>query len=210
MAPKEAPLWKNSKAKQLLELDIIGGLLDGMDPDEVYAQRVEFQAFEITSFKSRLKALRELIASKRNFAVIDAANLANDRRIHPRPTHNFRGEPQWEGSNAQRILRLDMDRGKHTTMKPFDFWKTKAAYQYYDLKVFRDHIHQETRRRKFYNYLDDKNKQKMEKLWGSATAEADDDTSLEKKTIPQLKDMLRERGLKVSGRKAELIDRLKN
>ena len=32
--------------------------------------------------------------------------------------------------------------------------------------------------------------------------------SLKKKTVPELKEMLKERGLKVTGKKAELIERI--
>jgi hypothetical protein len=77
-----------------------------------------------------------------------------DRRIHPKNALNHRGEPRWEGSEAVRLLRLDMDEGKHHTMRPRDLYQTRPQYyENYPLTVFRGHIDQEERRRKYFVFL---------------------------------------------------------
>ena len=154
--------WQNSKAKKLLEKDLISGAIpldrSDMEPSDVYLQRPEFADIEYGRFRARLLALRNQIKEKNDHAASDSASLTRDRHIHPKASHNHRGEPRWEGSETERLLRLDMDEGKHENMKPIDLYQTRE--EYYDnfpLKVFRKHIDQEKRRRKFLAYHAAKN-----------------------------------------------------
>ena len=65
----------------------------------------------------------------------------------------------WEGSEAERFLRQDMDENKHKTIKPKALWKSQKVYcENYPLDVFRRHIDQEERRRKYIFYLQQKDK----------------------------------------------------
>jgi len=51
--------------------------------------------------------------------------LAHDRHIHPMPTHNHQGEPQWEGSKSEWLLKLDIDHNKQQAMEPKDLFATQ-------------------------------------------------------------------------------------
>ena len=73
------------------------------------------------------------------------------------------GEPRWEGSDAERWLRVDMDRGLHLTMQPMQLYYTRLEFQVFTLEKFRKHINQESRGRRFVAFLDSKRKQKDEK-----------------------------------------------
>jgi hypothetical protein len=153
------PNWKDSDAKKLLYQDLISGLipLEDMEPRVVYLQRPEFADFEISHFRDRLRDLRRQITDKNNSAASDSAALARDRLIYPKKTHNHRGEPRWEGSEAERLLRLDMDDGKHNRMKPMDLYNSREEYYAnYPLAVFRGHINQEDKRRKYIAYRSSK------------------------------------------------------
>jgi hypothetical protein len=154
--------WKNSKAKKLLTQDLISGEIpldsDDMQPMIVYHQRPEFIDFEYTRFRDRLRELRNQIIEKTARAASDSAAHARDRQIYPKPTHNHRGEPRWEGSEAERLLRVDMDENKHKNMKPMELYNTREEYyDNYKLVVFRKHIDQEERCRKFLVYWAKKN-----------------------------------------------------
>jgi hypothetical protein len=46
-----------------------------------------------------------------------------------------------------------MDEGKHRTMKPSELRQTRQQYQNYPIRVFRGHIEQEERARKYIVYL---------------------------------------------------------
>jgi hypothetical protein len=104
-----------------------------MEPRVVYAQRPEFATFEYTQFRDRLGALRRQIIEKKDRSITDSAALAHDRQIHPDATHNHRGEPRWEGSEAERLLRLDMDEDKHKSMKPKNVFLSRTEYQDFPL-----------------------------------------------------------------------------
>ena len=57
--------------------------------------------------------------------------------------------PEWEGSDAQKLLKKDMEDGRHETMQPMELWETRDTYLLFPLDVFRDHIYQEIRTNKY-------------------------------------------------------------
>jgi hypothetical protein len=164
-----ATQWKNSEAKHLLERDLLDGtiplLSDDMGPKEVFQQREQFAEFDYKNFRSNLSNLRKQIIEKKERAISESAALARDRMIYPRATHNHRGEPRWDGSEAEWQLKKDMDDGKHKTMKPELLYRSREVfYLNYSLTVWRKHIEQEERSRKFLAYVKAKNKKKLAKL----------------------------------------------
>jgi hypothetical protein len=131
-----------------------------MKPQDVYLQRPEFAKFKYENFRSNLCNLRKDIIAKKASAVSESASLAKYRRAHPKEALNHRGEPRWDDSEAERLLRLDMDEGKHRTMKPSELRQTRHQYLAYPKTVFRGHIDQEERRRKYIVYLKKKQQKK--------------------------------------------------
>jgi hypothetical protein len=53
---------------------------------------------------------------------------------------NNKPYPRWGGGVAERILKIDIDAGKHETMKPGELQATRPEYSQHPLKVFRDHV----------------------------------------------------------------------
>ena len=158
--------WQYSETKKLLIADLLSGAIpldsESMPPRVAYQQRPEYAESDPTykRFPSRLRSLRLQLIDKNDRAASDLDDLAHDLLLHPPKTHNYRGEPVWEGSEYQRLFRQDMDAGLHLTKTPTEFHQSREEYyKNYPLKVFREHIHQEVRRRKFIHYL----KKKAEK-----------------------------------------------
>jgi len=65
------------------------------------------------TFKRRLSALRKLVKRDKSRADDDKDAAARAIRNHPPPTHNHRGEPQWNGSKAQALLKEDIANDRH-------------------------------------------------------------------------------------------------
>jgi hypothetical protein len=148
------PNWHASEAKRLLEHDLLSGSIplhsDGtMEPKEVYLQRPEFAEFSDEYFRDRLQVIRKQINEKLSLASFDHRALSSDRMKHPKSTHNSRGEPRWEGSICEQLLKIDVKEGRHNSMKPQDLYQSRPEYyNNYPLSVFRKHIDQEVRRQK--------------------------------------------------------------
>jgi hypothetical protein len=150
------PLWQQSLGKKMLMADLRMGVIPlsgtAVSVRDIFAMRPEFGydgPTNIAKFSARLRSARKQVHDDVCRAASDKRFLEHDRTIHPEPLMNYRGEPKWDGSEAQKQLGKDMDEGKHTTMKPKLLHMSCDEYTKFPLDVFRKHIYQETNRRKF-------------------------------------------------------------
>ena len=138
-----------------------------MGPFDVWNKYCDNDLFEGMkydgTFQRRLLTLRKQFLEGQSRAQDDlnAFNIAKTN--HPPPPFNHRGEPQWNGSEAQRLLEIDMSDKKHFDLKPEDLWETRVEYKEFYLETFRNHIHQADRTRKYLHTLRLRQKEQEEK-----------------------------------------------
>jgi hypothetical protein len=138
--------WKDSRAKMLLRQDILDGkVTTSMMPQQVFEMRAEYKPYGIKRFRSNLYSLRSSIKENQGKADSDSAALMHDRRIHPKAAYTPKGYPRWDGSDAQRLLKEDVESGLTMHLDPSFLRETRLEYKVFPLKVFRDHIYQEVR-----------------------------------------------------------------
>lgn len=159
--------WK--VAKVLLEEDIAAGIVpvdeEAMDARTVYESRPLYRNVRWARFQVNLKNLRDKTAAKQSYAASDSAAIERDLKKYPRPTHNGRGIPRWEGSQAQSLVKgvvvAEMDQGREATIRNFN---TKhQVFQGYTPDYLRGKIDQEVRAAKYINYLQRKQSEKRTK-----------------------------------------------
>ena len=173
---KEEPLlkWNESHpARQLIYDEIAAGnipleaqQMTGAEVWSQYADTVEFKMRGMKygeTFNRRLAALRKLVKKDKSRAIADTEAVAIAIRNHPPPTHNVRGEPQWNGSKAQQLLKEDITAGKHLEMSPLDLRMTRPEYQAFLRDTIRWKIHQEVKTRKYLHTLKHDAEQKLRK-----------------------------------------------
>ena len=156
--------WQCSDAKAALKAAIMGGevpLEPAGDEDEdvlwvFFNSRAEIfncGGFD-DHFKRRLASLRKDIQRDNSRADEDLIAFNTFTKNHPKATVAAAGNyPEWEGSDAQKWLKDDMAHGKHHDLLPMKLWDSRDDYILFPLKVFRDHIYQETRTAKYLNNL---------------------------------------------------------
>lgn len=128
-------------------MDILAGkVVDSMMPKEVLAMHPEYEPYR-KNFGTNLRNLQKMIRENQAKADSDAAALAHDRRIFPPLANTSKGYPRWDGSDAQQLLREDVDAGLTRSHDPKVLHQMRPAFQAFPLGVFRDHIHQEERSR---------------------------------------------------------------
>lgn len=161
----EGNTWRKSKAKKQLVDDLLNGHvpLDSakMKAEEVYnlANRHElFHQFPYTNFRTNLNTLRKSHLEMYSFAAADLEALLQDRSLHPKKDTDRRGKPVWDGSLAQRALRLDVRAARDEELGFKALYKSNPAYQVFDRSTFRAHIGQEKRRELLIAHLKTKNK----------------------------------------------------
>ena len=160
--------WKNHPAKLFLKKCFVNGTISmnyqtkngGPGPREVWDEHCKdnplFTGMKYgTKFTNRLLGVRNDNEKKMNRKEDDQKAYDNYRANHPRPTHDHKGIPLWDGSPAQQLLKEMMARGEHVGKAPKELWEGehKEVFQVYTLDVFRDHIYQEKRLWKMQNYL---------------------------------------------------------
>ena len=111
------------------------------------------------NFASRLRAVKKDSASKIARAEVDKENLTEFRRQCPVQEFNSLGEPRWEGSEAQCLLKMALEEITKRSaeqmkelLEPKVLYQTEPSYQKFSLDKFPDHIYQEMRSRRFLKY----------------------------------------------------------
>jgi len=143
--PKPPP-WRYSDAKKQLKKDILDGTIDGKSAKEVHCMRPEYHQYIYSNFSTNLKNLRELLDKEQTRADSDAVAFAHDEALGLLGKNN-KPYPRWQGTEAERLLQIDIDNNKHISMKPKALQASRPEYAPYPGKVFSDHIQQEVRAR---------------------------------------------------------------
>lgn len=144
---KPPTLWEI--AKPLLTADILDNTVTAsMAPSAVVLMRHQYFVVKYANFCANFLALKKKLGVDCTSARDDDLALQNDRLLHPIDMENPRmAYPCWDGHPAQRLLKEDIDDGKHLGVTPAALRETKEEYKAFPLSVFRKHIHQEVRSR---------------------------------------------------------------
>jgi hypothetical protein len=130
------------------------------------------------NFTRRLRGVLSDFQSKKKRAEQDQESYDDFRANHPEKATNHRGEPRWEGSEAQRQLKEDIANQYHWDKTPKELWEhpERTVYKDLPLTVFRDHIYQEERLIKHQNltklerakkgHIDNEEEEKKQELGG--------------------------------------------
>jgi hypothetical protein len=165
--------WIHSEAKKVILADLMDGHLS-LDENVVSAETA-FQVYKahrleafadvgFDQFKLRLKDHRDQVSKLHAASLWEEAAFQHDRvLVEPRGTHNHRGEPIFDKSPAQELLRQDVKELQHSEMSPMDLWHSRPEYMVFRLDIFRHRIYQEVRLQKYWNHLEDKRRKKEEK-----------------------------------------------
>lgn len=147
---KEEPWGNRNPVRGQMKRDVSNGTIsEKMSYEDAIAVRAIYGEMTMELFKSRLKGMRDIVKKGKERALKDSLALTEDRRLHPRATSNFRGEPEWVGHEAKLLLEIDIDNGDHKRKSPEELYYSRAQYQDFELSTFRGHIYQEIHTRKW-------------------------------------------------------------
>ena len=141
--------WTFSLARELLVKDIKDGAVGigqlAFHASQVYVRRLEYAEYDYDEFARYYSQLRAKYDQLHYLAHIDSQSLAHDLTLGLRT--NNKPYTIWQGSDAEKALKEDMEKGLHLAMKPRELIKTRPEYAPWanHLSVFRDHIHQAKR-----------------------------------------------------------------
>jgi hypothetical protein len=146
--------WHNSAAQRLLCRSLEScEIPNDMGPKAVWdgfcAPHSEFDGVLYPKFSGRLRYMRNQLFDQDDRAAAEMAAMERDRILCPILAFNHRSEPRWEGSEAERFLKIDVTAERNQTMTPRELHATREAYLQHSLATFRSHIYQEVGKRKF-------------------------------------------------------------
>ena len=158
--PKQPTKWEI--AKPILEkMYLMGEITDSMRRGVVHKLRPEFEAVPINNFGNNWNRLKATVRELRRRAIIDDCSLFHDRILHPIDTTDPK---RWDGTEAQRLLKQDIEDDFHKHFTPKELWLSRKEYQVFDIEIFQPHVNQEVRSKLETNYWLVKKEKKKRKL----------------------------------------------
>ena len=123
---------------------------------------VEFQSDHLLHLGLEIVGFYKFPSMDQNRASEDLAAFLHDKQI-PRPQAAAAAYPCWQDSEAEQLLKSDIEAGIGTSIKPEQLWNSRVEYQSFPLTVFRKHIYQELRAEAEKGYWLNKKKEKEDK-----------------------------------------------
>jgi hypothetical protein len=163
--------WDKNPARVIILGDLEAGILP-IDETELsteeawdtYKRIYEFKNVPFRQFSDRLRDHREQVRFQLEKNLEEELAFAHDRCLHPRRTHNRRGELVFDLTPAKQQLREDVEKGVHEQMTAAELQESNQVYWPFDQEKFRRRIEQEIRRQKFMFYLEKKRNEERAKL----------------------------------------------
>ena len=158
--------WNHSIARDLLCNDVSNGLICKNTPVKVaHESRPEYLLCDQLVFEGYLDTIFETFDIKQSRAQRDAIAVAEFRNIHPKKPETHRGEPRWEGSEAESKLNQLVADGKHKGVKPSKLREDMGpTFDKFSKQTVRNHNYQAERAQKFKQYVNDKSDEKKDAL----------------------------------------------
>ena len=137
--------WAQSQAKHLLRNDIIAGIVTKeMSPKSVYTMRPCYSKYKYTNFRNNLLSLRKAVERDLGRAEVDEQAYLHDKALF-----GMTADGSWNRSEAYKLLKDDIQKGKLEGKLPKQVYNSRLEYQDYSLQKFRRQIyHEQTRQGK--------------------------------------------------------------
>ncbi len=175
--------WAKSKTKAILESMIIKGEIPEEDwpPASVYELKDEFKKTHYKrQFVSGLRRLRKEIKMRKVRVNFDRQAIDHDRRLYPAAAITQQGFPRWPGSEAQRLMKQDVDNEVYWNITPKQLYDSRPEYyRDFELTQIREHLYQEVRSRKTSSYW--KWRKEQQRLAGEEAATKKKEAAAKKK-----------------------------
>lgn len=142
--------WEHGRAKAYLRerFNDRHDPINTMKPEAVWnLQPALFQRHPKKKFKSRLYSLRKSIQKERSLVDHDENAYSMEEAAFPRPALTERGRLFWDRSEAQRVLRVELESytmEARDELKPGDLYDdgpNRDEYRKYDREIFRNHFY---------------------------------------------------------------------
>jgi hypothetical protein len=88
---------------------------------------MKFGLYDFGKFEARLTSLRKNIHQLNDRAAEDPLAFENYKSNHE-VYSTQKGYIQWQGSDAQELLKENIDSGKHLEMTPMQLWLSRPKY----------------------------------------------------------------------------------
>ena len=127
----------------------------------VYAMHAEYLEWDFEKFSCRLAGIQKII--KKNIGRASDDEAAFDKFVENNPVsiHSHKGYIQWKGSDAQKLVKKDIDNGVLATytkenykFPKMEYWLTRKEFNVeFPLQVFCDKIRQEICTKKYLHTM---------------------------------------------------------
>ena len=115
-----------------------------MDFETVYLMRPQYATFDHRKFNKRLESLWKSAGKLLSRVEEDETRVEAFVLKHSISLLSHKSYVQWQGSDAQKKLQIDISDNKHCTMRKRDLYGSRPEYSdHFPLKAFRDFVNQE-------------------------------------------------------------------